>query len=46
VRVPIEVYYAGGAHWRHLANAIEPSGGNAALDRITYMTTCYNFKIK
>ena len=30
-----------GAHWRHLANTIEPSlcGGDAALCRIT-LTTC------
>jgi len=31
------------AHWRHLANAIEPSvcGGNAAFCQTTF-TTCYN----
>jgi len=32
----------GGAHWRHLANTVEPSvcGGNGAVCQIT-LTTCY-----
>jgi len=35
-----------GAHWRHLANTIEPSvcGGDAVLCQIT-LTTCYSFAI-
>jgi len=34
---------AQGAHWRYLANTIEPSmcGGNAALRQIT-LTTCWS----
>jgi len=33
-----------GAHWRHLANTIEPSvcGGDAVLCHIT-LTTCYYY---
>jgi len=32
-----------GAHWRHLANTIEPSvcGGDAVLCQVT-LTTCYS----
>jgi len=33
-----------GAHWRHLANTIEPSvcGGDAVLFQFT-LTTCYDY---
>jgi len=35
-----------GAHWRNLANTIEPSicGGDAALRQIT-LTTCLNYRV-
>ena len=35
-------HYIWGAHWRHLANTIEPPvcGGDAVLCQIT-LTTCY-----
>jgi len=35
------------AHWRHLANTIEPSvcGSNAVLCQIT-LTTCYHYFIR
>jgi len=37
-------FYKMGAHWRHLANTIEPSmcGGDAALCQIT-LSTCYYY---
>jgi len=41
-----EEHYILGAHWRHLANTIEPSvcGGDAVLCQIT-LTTCFYYYI-